>query len=213
MSLETPPTADIPAAADADTPLLSVRGLVMRFPGRGGRTVHAVEDVSFDVPRGSTVGLVGESGSGKTTAGRAILRLIEPMPVGDCGRRYAHADLGALGARLAAAAGLVPALAGQGGAAMWWLIASLVLLAIGELYFDAIGQALLVRLAPASLTTVFIGLWFLVQALGLAIAGWLGSNWETMSPAAYFLVVTGLALVAAIVAIVAAAAMRELPSS
>ncbi len=78
MSLETPPTADIPAAADADTPLLSVRGLVMRFPGRGGRTVHAVEDVSFDVPRGSTVGLVGESGSGKTTAGRAILRLIEP---------------------------------------------------------------------------------------------------------------------------------------
>ncbi len=39
-----------------------------------------------------------------------ILRLIEPMPVGDCGRRYAHADLGALGARLAADAGLVPAL-------------------------------------------------------------------------------------------------------
>ncbi|MFY1863764.1 GTP 3',8-cyclase MoaA [Achromobacter xylosoxidans] len=50
-----------------------------------------------------------------------ILRLIEPMPVGDCGRRYAHADLGELGARLAADAGLVPALAGQGaGPARYW---------------------------------------------------------------------------------------------
>ncbi|WEX12007.1 ABC transporter ATP-binding protein [Chelativorans sp. AA-79] len=58
--------------------LLRVEGLTKRFSGRGGRTVHAVEDVSFDVPRGATVGLVGESGSGKTTAGRSLLRLTEP---------------------------------------------------------------------------------------------------------------------------------------
>jgi POT family proton-dependent oligopeptide transporter len=108
-------------------------------------------------------------------------------------------------ALLVAAAGM----AGKDMAAMPWLIAALVLLAVGELYFDAIGQALLVRLAPASLTTVFISLWFLVQALGLGIAGWLGGTWETVSPAAYFLVVTGMAAVAAIVAMSAAAAMRE----
>jgi peptide/nickel transport system ATP-binding protein len=59
-------------------PLLAVQGLTKHFPARNGRIVHAVEDVSFEVRRGSTVGLVGESGSGKTTAGRAILRLIEP---------------------------------------------------------------------------------------------------------------------------------------
>ena len=42
--------------------------------------MKAVDGISFDVYRGQTLGLVGESGCGKTTAGRAILRLIEPTP-------------------------------------------------------------------------------------------------------------------------------------
>src|SRR5437588_6128224 len=65
-------------------PLLKVRNLKKYFPIRGGlfsrevARVHAVDDVSFDVMPGETLGLVGESGCGKSTAGRAILRLIEP---------------------------------------------------------------------------------------------------------------------------------------
>jgi peptide/nickel transport system ATP-binding protein len=79
-----------------DAPLLSLRNLVKRFPGRNGRIVHAVEDVSFDIRRGSTVGLVGESGSGKTTVGRSILRLVEPTG-GEA--IFDGTDIFALGAR------------------------------------------------------------------------------------------------------------------
>ncbi|HEV7337186.1 MAG TPA: oligopeptide/dipeptide ABC transporter ATP-binding protein [Bosea sp. (in: a-proteobacteria)] len=61
----------------SEAPLLSVRNLQKVFSTRGGE-VRAVSDVSFEVRRGSIVGIVGESGSGKTTVGRCILRLVEP---------------------------------------------------------------------------------------------------------------------------------------
>ncbi len=72
------------AAADTTAPLLEVNNLKKYFPIRGGvfsrvvANVKAVEDVTFAIKPGEVVGLVGESGSGKTTAGRSILRLIEP---------------------------------------------------------------------------------------------------------------------------------------
>ena len=65
-------------------PLLSIQNLVKYFPIRKGifsrvvANVHAVDDVSFDIPEGETLSLVGESGCGKTTTGRTLLRLIEP---------------------------------------------------------------------------------------------------------------------------------------
>ena len=68
----------------AETPLLRVKNLKKYFPIRGGlfsrevARVHAVDDVSFDILKGETLGLVGESGCGKSTTGRCILRLIEP---------------------------------------------------------------------------------------------------------------------------------------
>ena len=75
---------DAKTVKEQERPLLSVKDLKVYFPIRKGillRTVghvKAVDGISFDIYRGQTLGLVGESGCGKTTAGRAILRLIEP---------------------------------------------------------------------------------------------------------------------------------------
>jgi peptide/nickel transport system ATP-binding protein/oligopeptide transport system ATP-binding protein len=64
--------------------LVDVRNLVKYFPVRAGlmqrvvNYVKAVDDVSFSVRKGETLGMVGESGCGKTTVGRTMLRLVEP---------------------------------------------------------------------------------------------------------------------------------------
>ncbi len=82
--MTAPIAQSTPMDATTQAPLLEVNNLVKFFPIRGGllsrvvANVKAVNDISFKIQKGEVLGLVGESGSGKTTAGRAILRLIEP---------------------------------------------------------------------------------------------------------------------------------------
>lgn len=72
------------AQATGAAPLVEVKGLKKYFPVRGGlfrrhiADVKAVDGLDFHVGHGETLSLVGESGCGKTTAGRSLLRLIEP---------------------------------------------------------------------------------------------------------------------------------------
>jgi peptide/nickel transport system ATP-binding protein len=72
------------AIRETDFPLLKVENLKVYFPvkknffGKILKEFKAVDDVSFTVKKGETLGLVGESGCGKTTLGRALIRLIQP---------------------------------------------------------------------------------------------------------------------------------------
>ena len=80
MTGSTPNVADAPAPARAGQPgdaKLVVDAVTVEYRTSKG-TVHAVSDVSLDVPRGSTLALVGESGCGKSSLGRALLQLPRP---------------------------------------------------------------------------------------------------------------------------------------
>ncbi len=82
-------------------PMVQVRGLTKHYRTRGRGTVHALDDVSFDVAPGETLGLVGESGCGKSTTARLLVQLEQPtagsitidgVDLGSAGRR-ARRDL------------------------------------------------------------------------------------------------------------------------
>ena len=85
MAIDRRPTAGDQIAGNDGQTLLSVKNLKMHFPITQGiilqkqvGSVKAVDDISFDITQGETLGLVGESGCGKSTTGRAILQLYKP---------------------------------------------------------------------------------------------------------------------------------------
>lgn len=107
-----------------------------------------------------------------------------------------------LGAGLLTASLVVVALAGlwsgEHQVAVAWLLGALFLLTLGELYFDALGQAFVLRLATARTATTFVSFWFLTLAAGFAGAGWLAQVWGRVSVPLYFLLAAAVATGAAV---------------
>jgi POT family proton-dependent oligopeptide transporter len=100
-------------------------------------------------------------------------------------------------ALLAVAATLSP-----NGASWWWLIGYFFVLTLGELYILPTGLGLFARLAPPKLGATTVAAWYLAIFTGSLTAGFIGSWYSSMRPALYFLILTGVATLAAVLLII-----------
>jgi POT family proton-dependent oligopeptide transporter len=88
---------------------------------------------------------------------------------------------------------------GAGLGSLWWLVGTVLLFTIGELYLSPIGLSLVSKLAPAKFISLLMGLWFLSSFFGNTLAGYLGGFYETMGQKNFFLMLASLSAGAAVV--------------
>jgi proton-dependent oligopeptide transporter, POT family len=81
----------------------------------------------------------------------------------------------------------------QQSVSLWWLFTCMVILTIGELYLSPVGLSLVTKLAPARMVSMLMGMWFLSSFAGNYMAGYLGTFWEKMAKANFFLILSLLA--------------------
>jgi POT family proton-dependent oligopeptide transporter len=79
-----------------------------------------------------------------------------------------------------------------------WLVASMAMLTLGELYLSPVGLSLFSRAAPAKLASLMMGVNYLSNCFGNYLAGYLGSFWESMHKGAFFGMIAGMSAVTAI---------------
>lgn len=79
-----------------------------------------------------------------------------------------------------------------------WLAMVVLLFTIGELYLSPIGQAMVSRVAPARMVSMFMGVWFLSSFFGNYLAGFIGSYYDRMSNQNYFAIMVAMSVVAVV---------------
>jgi POT family proton-dependent oligopeptide transporter len=105
----------------------------------------------------------------------------------------------AMGCILAGVAFLVMVLAAHGTGprercSIAWLLGTVFILTVGELYLSPVGLSLVTKAAPARIASMMMGVWFLSSFFGNYFSGFLGTFWERMPKEAFFLMLTGLGL-------------------
>jgi len=104
-------------------------------------------------------------------------------------------------------------LAGPNRANWFWLVLFFVILTLGELYILPTGLGLFARLAPARLGATTVASWFLTIFSGSMLAGVVGTLWSRTSHSGFFLLLAGLAMVAALLLWFLERPIRRLESS
>jgi POT family proton-dependent oligopeptide transporter len=88
--------------------------------------------------------------------------------------------------------------AGAGQASWLWMLGSIAIVTVGELYLSPVGLSLVTKVAPARILSMMMGIWLAANFTGGLLAGFIGSFWSRMAPPLFFLLVAGIAAVAGI---------------
>ncbi len=119
----------------------------------------------------------------------------------------------AIGCALNAASYLVLAVAAwisDGEQSSWlWVFDYFVVITVGELYLSPTGLSLVTKVAPASMLSLMMGLWLASDFIGNLLVGYVGTFWSSMSPAPFFLMLAGIAAIAALIIVLLNVLLRN----
>jgi proton-dependent oligopeptide transporter, POT family len=109
----------------------------------------------------------------------------------------------ALGCFGVTAANLVKAFAafhaGSGQASWLWVLGSIAIITVGELYLSPVGLSLVTKVAPARILSMMMGVWLATSFTGGFLAGWLGSFWSRMEKPYFFLMIAAISALAGVI--------------
>jgi POT family proton-dependent oligopeptide transporter len=89
--------------------------------------------------------------------------------------------------------------AGSGQASWLWVLGSLAVVTVGELYLSPVGLSLVTKVAPARILSMMMGVWLATNFAGGFLAGWLGSFWSRMEKPTFFLMIAAISALAGVV--------------
>jgi len=98
--------------------------------------------------------------------------------------------------------------AGAGQASWLWVLASIAIITVGELYLSPVGLSLVTKVAPARILSMMMGIWLATSFTGGFLAGYIGSFWSRMAPPQFFLIVAGISALAGLMIFVCRRLLR-----